>query len=437
MRRSGVLALTSLVLSACTSPVATPTSNPPTPVPASTSTPSTVSNEGGSDWLATALPFDERVGERFDYSCPPDGTAWPIDGTDIYTSISSVCTAAVHVGLITLINGGDVTIEMRPGQDSYTASRRNGVNSDSHGPWQASFVLVDEGIALTPAPASTPEPTPVATASPAATATPTPPDATATPGSADTPGPNALGLITPGQLQICMSFGRTNFADRDPAGDPFGVDVEIAQAMAEAMDLQPVIIEMEFGDLIDAVANGDCDVTLSGHFITNARLEVIDMIPYREGTPHVVVPIGNPLGINELTDLCGRRFGMVQGTIYVDMVLGQGDYEGEGLNDQCADAGAAAIDLQQFAIQSDAEDAFADGAFDAYAGNDFIVRERPGQFEWALELPRVRNGVGHHLGLDDLDEALRAGLRTIIDNGSYLEILADYGVQEVALTIRP
>jgi hypothetical protein len=80
---------------------------------------------------------------QFDYDCPPAGVADTIWGTDVYTDDSSVCTAAVHSGLITLAEGGAVTIEMRPGRDSYAPSTRNGIESLAWGQWSSSFRFVE------------------------------------------------------------------------------------------------------------------------------------------------------------------------------------------------------------------------------------------------------------------------------------------------------
>jgi hypothetical protein len=102
---------------------------------------------GGTTWTDTATPFRGRDGARFVYSCPSYGTAGAVWGTDVYTDDSSVCTAAVHAGRITLAGGGTVTIEIRPGEESYAGSARNGVTSSSWGSWVGSFVIV----AATPA----------------------------------------------------------------------------------------------------------------------------------------------------------------------------------------------------------------------------------------------------------------------------------------------
>lgn len=81
-------------------------------------------------------------GQRFSYSCPGGGTASSVWGTDIYTDDSSICTAAVHAGLINFQSGGTVTIEIRAGQQSYPASARYGVTSREYAAWPGSFVFV-------------------------------------------------------------------------------------------------------------------------------------------------------------------------------------------------------------------------------------------------------------------------------------------------------
>lgn len=286
---------------------------------------------------------------------------------------------------------------------------------------------------------------PVATSTPRAqqaSATPTaavsstaPPTAVAEPSASA----SAFGaeLISPDGLVICSSFNRTRFAERDADGKPFGVDIEIGEAVADVLSVEPEIVEMPFDELIDAVVDRQCDVSIAGQFITQDRLARVDMIPYREGAPHVIVAAGNPLAIDELTDLCARRFAVVSGAVYVDMVRGAGDYAGSGIDDGCDDAGMPSVDLREYGEQQAAEDALARGEVDAYAGNDFVTVERPLEFELAFELPKTRNGIGHRLDASALDTALRDALRALIADGQYLAILERYGAGGAALTITP
>jgi len=95
------------------------------------------------DWSKGPQDHRGKNGQRFTYSCPGNGpTGGRLYGTDIYTDDSSVCTAAVHAGWITFASGGTVTIEIRPGQRSYTKSTRNGVTSSEWGTWDGSFIFV-------------------------------------------------------------------------------------------------------------------------------------------------------------------------------------------------------------------------------------------------------------------------------------------------------
>jgi hypothetical protein len=114
-----------------------------TPVPANVPEEVSVDKET-IDWTTDATQWRYDIGKRFSIVLPPNGTAGAVWGTGVYTDDSSIGTAAVHMGLITFANGGSVTIEMRPGQDSYQAMQLNGVTSSSYGEWEGSFVFIDD-----------------------------------------------------------------------------------------------------------------------------------------------------------------------------------------------------------------------------------------------------------------------------------------------------
>jgi hypothetical protein len=92
-------------------------------------------------WSDTAQSFGDE--DRRVVRCPPGGAAGAISGTDLYTDDSSICSAAVHAGRFTLESGGDVTVEMRPGQMAFAGSSRYGLTSLRRGQWQRSFIFVE------------------------------------------------------------------------------------------------------------------------------------------------------------------------------------------------------------------------------------------------------------------------------------------------------
>ncbi len=96
----------------------------------------------GWAWHDNALPHRGELGQQLDYACPPDGGLGSLWGTDTYTDDSSVCMAAVHVGLFTREEGGIVRIVVRSGLEAYEGSVRNGIVSEDYGSWQGSFTVL-------------------------------------------------------------------------------------------------------------------------------------------------------------------------------------------------------------------------------------------------------------------------------------------------------
>jgi hypothetical protein len=101
-------------------------------------------------WRQSTLGFGGRTGfgyggraDKITVACPPEGDAYGVFGTDTYTSDSSVCTAAVHAGLIGFEDGGVVVVQMGPAEASYVGSTANGVTSWRYGYWDGSFSFVD------------------------------------------------------------------------------------------------------------------------------------------------------------------------------------------------------------------------------------------------------------------------------------------------------
>ncbi len=62
----------------------------------------------------------------------------PVWGTDVYTSDSATCRAALHAGAVGR-QGGEVTLRMLPGQPRYPGTTRNGIASSNYGSWNASY----------------------------------------------------------------------------------------------------------------------------------------------------------------------------------------------------------------------------------------------------------------------------------------------------------
>ncbi len=96
-------------------------------------------------WETTAVGFKGEPGQTYTFECPADGSNNAIFGSDIYTDYSSICTAAVHMGIIKLTDGGIVTLEYRPGRPIYGSTVRNDVKSNTASESLRSFIIRKKG----------------------------------------------------------------------------------------------------------------------------------------------------------------------------------------------------------------------------------------------------------------------------------------------------
>jgi polar amino acid transport system substrate-binding protein len=296
--------------------------------------------------------------------------------------------------------------------------------------WLSALLIAGCGAA-----ASTPS-LDAATTQTAPTVSPSPgPSAMASTSSAA--GTSASGLeaelVTPGRLTYCTDLrpGRMGFLDEN--GKPAGVHIDLVGEFAQRLGLEAEMRETQFEALIDAVVEGSCDISISAQHITRTRLERIDMLPYTQGVQHVVVRAGNPAGIIGLTDLCGKVLAVQTGSTHVDLVLGQGDHEGAGIDRACAAAGRPNVDLRQFDDDGEAIDSLAAGRADAYIGSDFVASDRPTEFELTTPLPPIRNGIGVSKDHPAIRAAVDGALQAMIGDGTYLTILQRFGVGDLSV----
>lgn len=72
--------------------------------------------------------------------CPVNCTSGSVWGTDVYTTDSAICVAAVHVGVVGE-KGGKVRVRLAPGRPAYVGSFRHGVTSNGWGAYDQSFTV--------------------------------------------------------------------------------------------------------------------------------------------------------------------------------------------------------------------------------------------------------------------------------------------------------
>ena len=85
-------------------------------------------------WDADGTDLD--VGTVFTLTCEPNGTPGDVWGTDPYSDDSSLCTAAVHAGKITVQKGGTVGGQRIDSRRTLPGGRANGIVSQPADNWR-------------------------------------------------------------------------------------------------------------------------------------------------------------------------------------------------------------------------------------------------------------------------------------------------------------
>ncbi|XP_010891231.2 cochlin isoform X1 [Esox lucius] len=103
---------------------------------------------GSESRVATPITCTTRgadlTEERQVVLCPPNCTTWRLSvfGSEIYASVSSVCGAAMHRGVIRS-PGGPVKVHKLQGRQNYLGSYTHGVQSQALSRWTASFTVAE------------------------------------------------------------------------------------------------------------------------------------------------------------------------------------------------------------------------------------------------------------------------------------------------------
>src|SRR3989304_4650394 len=160
--------------------------------------------------------------------------------------------------------------------------------------------------------------------------------------------------------------------------------------------------------------------------ITDERQEQIDFVPYITVGTGIVVPAGNPSNIHGLDDLCGLTVAVQVGTIQVDMLNEQ--------NDKCAEP----INVVTFDTNPLAVEDLRTGGADANFSDFPVAAEDAAQSGGDLEVvdPQVAPepyGIGLRKESTELNGVIADAIQAIRDSGKYDQILAEGGLEAVAL----
>lgn len=209
-------------------------------------------------------------------------------------------------------------------------------------------------------------------------------------------------------------------------GNAVGFDVDLMAELARRTGLQSAMLGMDYAGIIPAVQAQRIDAAVSGIYITPARQEVLDFIPYLLIGDQMVVQKGNPAHLAGKDALCGHHIAVAVNTLY--------EKTAHSLSDACTAAGKPAINI--LAVGSSAVVALtlaqgrAEGAVSSTSVISAMMSNAPDTFE-PLGEPfnaNSRLGIGIAKTNPGLRDALTAALKAMHDDGSYDALIKKWGL---------
>jgi polar amino acid transport system substrate-binding protein len=209
-----------------------------------------------------------------------------------------------------------------------------------------------------------------------------------------------------------------------------GLDIDIIKGIAELLGVEVKFQQVgSFEGIVGDLVAKRYDIIMSAISITPERQAEIDFVAYfgPVGTG-ILVPTGNPEGIQGMEDLCGRPVAAQLGTYQVDQMNAANA-------DVCKDNN---IDVRPFPDNPAAVQELALGRVDAELADDpvaaYSALQSDGELEVVVtEIEAAEYGIGVRKDSAELKAVLEEALQKLIDDGTYGQILEDWGQTNFAI----
>jgi polar amino acid transport system substrate-binding protein len=221
-----------------------------------------------------------------------------------------------------------------------------------------------------------------------------------------------------------IAYAPIEFVDED--GENAGLDIDLANALAEVMGVEVEFENSGFDGLIPALLAERYDTLMSAMTINPERDEQVDFVPYFNAGSGIIVASGNPEGIQGPEDLCGQTVAVQEGTVQVEFL--------EQQSSSCDEA----INILRFPTDPEAVQALRAGQAQAEIADFPVAAYSATQSGGALEIipnpiDPAPYGIAVRPDSDELEAAIREALDALRESGRYDDILEQWNLSAGAL----
>lgn len=201
-----------------------------------------------------------------------------------------------------------------------------------------------------------------------------------------------------------------------------GMDVDLIEAVGEKLGLEVDVQNSMFDAIIPGIASGKFDLGISSFTATKERQETVDMVTYFTAGTSFFTTADGP-DVTAVDQLCDKRVAVQKGTIQAD--------EAQAQAEKCD------VQVLVYPDQTGANLALSSGRADLSMADSpvaaYQVKQSEGKFKLTGE-PYDAAPYGIALPKDSgLAEPVRAALAELMEDGTYMKILEEWGVQDGAI----
>ena len=209
-----------------------------------------------------------------------------------------------------------------------------------------------------------------------------------------------------------------------------GFDVDLFTLVAAKLGLEVDFQTASFDSIIAGVDSGKYEVGVSSFTINPDRLAQVNMVSYFSAGTQWAVKSGNPEDVDP-DDACGKSVAVQTGTVQVDDITAR--------SEKCTADGKAEITIDQYESQADATAAVVSGKDDAGLADSpviaYAVSQTNGQLELAGDIyDSAPYGYVVPKAETEFAQAITSAVQSLIDDGSYADVLEKWGVEAGAIT---
>lgn len=233
-------------------------------------------------------------------------------------------------------------------------------------------------------------------------------------------------LTKTGVINYCATLDNPPRGSLDEGSRPVGFEVELGVAMADLMDLRVEWTQLKFDGIIAALQANQCDVIVQELFIREARLEIIDMVPFSNTGQRLVARDGVELAGTTLEDLSGVKVAVPNGTSIATLV--------EEANDALRAAGKAPINVQVLPTTTDTFALLDSGVVDVVGTTttaaSYYVALNPSNFKFLGDpFGLIQTGFGINKDNPEMTAAIQAAFDILVANGTYAALIAKFNME--------